>query len=389
MSGYSDLELQEQLMNQLEEMQTEIDQYKQTIADLQNGVSKKDSQLSEVLEQAETLSRENSRIQSELMNEKKKSSLALSNLEQLNKQLELARQSANSSQVQELVSTVQQQKKKIAEQAELIEKLNGSDLVLKENEKLKKQNSDLQRSEQNARQEAMTEVTAVKREYARKEQELAQTQAEANRARIDAEATRKHQNELVKDKAMEMYHSKEKSLISAYKGKEMALEGAFFGSLAYGFLVTVLTAIGSQAFVSDFKSFFVAIWEFITLFADFAIKLANTASQLGDMIPQPIVAVIVHWLLLILVLVLMAGGLGVLVVGGVIYLFKGYTEKLEFADNLSLLVFLVSLALSIFFAEEIRAVVPVNLILLNILVHALYVLVRWYVKGCRESRGYY
>lgn len=44
MSDYSDLELQEQLMNQLEEMQTEIEQYRQTIADLQEEVSQKDSQ---------------------------------------------------------------------------------------------------------------------------------------------------------------------------------------------------------------------------------------------------------------------------------------------------------------------------------------------------------
>lgn len=389
MSGYSDLELQEQLMNQLEEMQTEIDQYKQTIADLQSRVSKKDSQLSEVLEQAETLSRENSRIQSELANEKKKSSLALSNLEQLNKQLESARQSANSSQVQELVSTVQQQKNKIAEQAELIEKLNSSDLILKENERLEKRNRELEQSEQNARREARASIEGVKREYAEKERELAHTQYEADSARSEAEALKKRQNELIKTKAKEMYQSTEKSLKTAYKAKETALEGAFFGSLAYGVLVTVLTAIRSKAFVSDFKGFFMAIWEFIQWFTDFALKTANWASQLGDMIPQEIVAFVVHWLLLILVLIVLCGGLGALVILCVVKLLTGYTEKLEFADNLSLLVFLVSLALSIFFADEIRAVVPINLLLLNILVHALYVLIRWYVKGCRESREYY
>jgi len=368
MSGYSDLELQEQLMNQLEEMQTEIDQYKQTIADLQSEVSKKDSQLSEVLEQAETLSRENSSLNSQLIS---------------------AKQSANSSQVQELVSTVRQQKSKIAEQAELIEKLNGSDLILKENDRLKKLNSELEQREKLARQEAVTEVTSVKREYAEKERELAHTQYEAEASRSEAEALKKRQNELIKAKAKEMYQSKEKSLKMAYKSKETALEGVLFGSLAYGVLVTVLTAIGSKAFVSDFKSFFIAIWEFIQWFADFALNGANWASQLGDMIPQPIVATIVHWLILILVLVLLCGGLGALVIFCGVKLFTGYTEKLEFADNYSLLVFLVSLALSIFFADELRAVLPINLLLLNILVHAVFVFIRWYVKGCRQSRGYY
>ena len=56
MSDYSDLELQEQLMNQLEEMQTEIEQYRQTITDLQAEVSQKDSQALEAVEQAESFS---------------------------------------------------------------------------------------------------------------------------------------------------------------------------------------------------------------------------------------------------------------------------------------------------------------------------------------------
>ena len=49
----------------------------------------------------------------------------------------------------------------------------------------------------------------------------------------------------------------------------------------------------------------------------------------------------------------------------------------------------ISLAVSVYFAEPIRAVIPINLLLLLILVHIVYVLIRWYVKGCMRSRGYY
>lgn len=247
----------------------------------------------------------------------------------------------------------------------------------------------LKQEKYNAEQEAMTEVRAFKEEYARKERQLARTQEEASDLRTEAENLKKRQNELIRGEAERMYRVKEKSLISAYKGKEMALEGAFLGSLAYGVLVTFFTAVRSRAFISDFKSFFIAIWNFVQSFADFAIDGAKWASQLGNMIPQPIVATIVHWLVLIVVLVLLCGGLGALVIGGSIYVFKGYTEKLEFADTWSLLVFLVSLALSIFFADEIRAFLPINLLLLNIIVHVIYSFIRWYVKGCRQSRGYY
>ena len=68
-------------------------------------------------------------------------------------------------------------------------------------------------------------------------------------------------------------------------------------------------------------------------------------------------------------------------------MFEFYTE--DYADTMSLAVFLISLAVSVYFAEPIRAVIPINLLLLLILVHIVYVLIRWYVKGCMRSRGYY
>ena len=398
MSDYSDLELQEQLMNQLEEMQTEIEQYRQTITDLQAEVSQKDSQALEAVEQAESFSKELERTQSELMNTKKKYSLALSNLEKLNSQLEQARQSANSSQVQELVSTVQQQKKKIAEQAELIEKLNESDLIVKENDRLKKLNSDLQKSEQNARQEAMTEVSAAKEECAKRERIAESKAQEADRlkshlkaveADLSGQIDKKAQN-LVESKLNALhgvYEAKQRSLDRKFKAKTASYDSCMLGLLLYGVLTTVFTAVRSEAFVSDFKTFFEVVWGFLLTCFGWLENGANFVAQIGDKIPQEIVATIVHWLLWFIVLFGIGIGAVVLLLIGIVKLVKWYAE--EYADNTSLGFALVSLALSIFFAEEIRAFLPINLLLLLILVHIVYVLIRWYVKGCMRSRGYY
>ena len=398
MSDYSDLELQEQLMNQLEEMQTEIEQYRQTITDLQAEVSQKDSQALEAVEQAESFSKELERTQSELMNTKKKYSLALSNLEKLNSQLEQARQSANSSQVQELVSIVQQQKKKIAEQAELIEKLNESDLIVKENDRLKKLNSDLQKSEQSARQEAMTEVSAVKEECAKRERIAESKAQEADRlkshlkaveADLSGQIDKKAQN-LVESKLNALhgvYEAKQRSLDRKFKAKTASYDSCMLGLLLYGVLTTVFTAVRSEAFVSDFKTFFEVVWGFLLTCFGWLENGANFVAQIGDKIPQEIVATIVHWLLWFIVLFGIGIGAVVLLLIGIVKLVKWYAE--EYADNTSLGFALVSLALSIFFAEEIRAFLPINLLLLLILVHIVYVLIRWYVKGCMRSRGYY
>ena len=92
-------------------------------------------------------------------------------------------------------------------------------------------------------------------------------------------------------------------------------------------------------------------------------------------------------LLLIVFVGGIAIGVGFLIFLGASKVFEFYTE--DYADTMSLAVFLISLAVSVYFAEPIRAVIPINLLLLLILVHIVYMLIRWYVKGCMRSRGYY
>ena len=384
MSDYNDLELQEQLMNHLEEMQTEIDQYKLTIADLQSEVSKKDSQLSEVLEQAETLSRENS---------------------SLNSQLEQARQSANSSEVYQLREAISELRKDNRQKSETIKSLNErigtlseSDNVLKQNAELKQKNSELQRSEQNARQEAKATVSAVKEQYASKQAELERKIASAEyreRQASTLEANLSHQaytraQKLAENKLKALqgeYEAKKRSLDSEYKTLTVGYEGFLLGCLLYGVLVTLFTAVRSEAFISDFKTFFITIWQFIVWLVKSLVSLGEWASQLGDMIPQPIVAFIVHWLLWILACI----GLGI---GIVILLLTGFFKWLEWfkenqADLVALSVFLVSLALIIFFAEVFKAFLPVNLLLLLLLVQIVTMGIRAYIQACKRNRGYY
>lgn len=164
-------------------------------------------------------------------------------------------------------------------------------------------------------------------------------------------------------------------------------DSCMLGLLLYGVLTTVFTAVRSEAFVSDFKTFFEVVWGFLLTCFGWLENGANFMAQIGDKIPQEIVATIVHWLLWFIVLFGVGIGAVVLLLIGIAKLVKWYAE--EYADNTSLGFALVSLALSIFFAEEIRAFLPINLLLLLILVHIVYVLIRWYVKGCMRSRGYY
>lgn len=384
-----------------------IEQQSQKIAELERHISqitqqsqKKDSQISEAISQAEewkaradqeqTRAKDQERkLLEEQLNLKKtlqkkglQASEAISQAEKSEIQIQKLL-----SEKQELVSTVAEQGKRIAEQTEQIEKLNEADNVLKLNAELKKQNEKLKQDKLNAEQEAEATVSSVKREYEAKGRELDRRIGEAAKQSASLKSERQSISEDIEQRATAKYLDQKKELDRKFKAQTASYDSFLLGLLLYGVLSTVFTAVRSEAFVSDFKTFFMVIWQFIVNVFQLLLKGGQWASQLGDKIPQPVVATIVHYLLLIVFVGGIAIGVGFLIFLGASKVFEFYTE--DYADTMSLAVFLISLAVSVYFAEPIRVVIPINLLLLLILVHIVYVLIRWYVKGCMRSRGYY
>lgn len=396
-----------ELMKEQEQDSYLIEQQSQKIAELERHISqitqqsqKKDSQISEAISQAEewkaradqeqTRAKDQERkLLEEQLNLKKtlqkkglQASEAISQAEKSEIQIQKLL-----SEKQELVSTVAEQGKRIAEQTEQIEKLNEADNVLKLNAELKKQNEKLKQDKLNAEQEAEATVSSVKREYEAKGRELDRRIGEAAKQSASLKSERQSISEDIEQRATAKYLDQKKELDRKFKAQTASYDSFLLGLLLYGVLTTVFTAVRSEAFVSDFKTFFVAIWQFIVNAFQLLLKGGQWASQLGDKIPQPVVATIVHYLLLIVFVGGIAIGVGFLIFLGASKVFEFYTE--DYADTMSLAVFLISLAVSVYFAEPIRVVIPINLLLLLILVHIVYVLIRWYVKGCKRSRGYY
>lgn len=383
-----------ELMKEQEQDSYLIEQQSQKIAELERHISqitqqsqKKDSQISEAISQAEewkaradqeqTRAKDQERkLLEEQLNLKKtlqkkglQASEAISQAEEWKNQAEKSEIQIQKllSEKQELVSTVAEQGKRIAEQTEQIEKLKQDKL--------------------NAEQEAEATVSSVKREYEAKGRELDRRIGEAAKQSASLKSERQSISEDIEQRATAKYLDQKKELDRKFKAQTASYDSFLLGLLLYGVLTTVFTAVRSEAFVSDFKTFFMVIWQFIVNAFQLLLKGGQWASQLGDKIPQPVVATIVHYLLLIVFVGGIASGVGFLIFLGASKVFEFYTE--DYADTMSLAVFLISLAVSVYFAEPIRAVIPINLLLLLILVHIVYVLIRWYVKGCMRSRGYY
>ena len=298
--------------------------------------------------------------------------------EQLHQQVDLLKKqqtSPNSSQVQEMVSLIAQQKKRIAEQSELIEKLNESDLIVKENEKLKKENSSLQESVRSTKLHSEITVQACKKEYDSKMKKLKEQKEKADNDTRVAQELLKGAQERINAKAYELNLETEMRLKSEYNNQIYAFYSVLIGLLLYGLLTTVFTAVRSNVFRSDFKAFFVVVWQIICVCETNVIELGQVVSQLGNKIPLPIISTIIHYLLLIALI----GGITVVLVFLVIKelkkLYKAYKDN--YADVKSLTEVLISLAVAVYFAEPIRSVLPINLILLVIIAHGIYISVRF------------
>ena len=276
------------------------------------------------------------------------------------------------SELQKRKQNEQQQSEEIVRLLNRLELLSNSDLQLKEAEKLQAEarakNEESQRNltaARNAEDAAHRKVAAawVQSQEAEKAKREADRLAEERTQEIEASARRKaHTNELY------------------YRGWLAAAMG-------YGVLVTVFAAIRSKAFIFDFKAFFVAIWGFLSLAWEKLLLGASWAAGVADKIPNEIAATILHWVILVIIvgvaLAVVAGGL-IWLVSVVVEFYRyagdGYDRGTSFADNITLAELLVSLAALVFFAEPIRAKLPINLLLLFVLCHAAYIGIRWLVK---------
>ena len=188
-------------------------------------------------------------------------------------------------------------------------------------------------------------------------------------------------------KAKEKYDMQREKLAGRYKTKTAMYEALMFLLIWYSVSTTLFQMIRSKIFISDCVVFFDTIATFVQTIAGWIIPAAKNMAQISNGISNPVVAGIIYWMIRILISGGCLVGVGILLafieikIAG---LYKKYCW-----DMITIMVILVSMAIAIYFADWIRTILPVNLLFLLLLVQVIYVVIRWYVKGWRETRGYY
>ena len=188
-------------------------------------------------------------------------------------------------------------------------------------------------------------------------------------------------------RAKERYDTQREKLAGRYKAKTAMYEALMFLLIWYSVSTTLFQMIRSKIFISDCVVFFDTIATFIQTIAGWIILTGKNMAQISNGISNPVVAGIIYWMIRILISGGCLVGVGILVafIGiKIAGLYKKYCW-----DMITILVTLISLEIAIYFGDWIKTVLPINMLFLLLLVQLVYVGIRWYVKGWRETRGYY
>lgn len=187
--------------------------------------------------------------------------------------------------------------------------------------------------------------------------------------------------------AKERYEHQRNGLEKKYKARTVGFDVMIVVLWWYTIVTTIFAAMRSEIFLGDFTAFFNTVWNGICQFCKWIVGVAKALAQASDRISNETIAIMVYWLLFFIVIVITAVAVGVLIVIAEKKVKKVYRENCW--DVISIGVAVTSLALAVYFGDWIKDLVKLNLIVLLLLGHVVYVGIRVYVKGCKRARGYY
>ena len=188
-------------------------------------------------------------------------------------------------------------------------------------------------------------------------------------------------------KAKEKCDNRKSQLEKKYKNMTTGYESILFLLAWYSLTTTLFTAILSPVFLNDCITFFGVLGKGMgRLFREFVIG-ADSFGQLSGGIPNRILSGLMYWLIAVIVMgiLFIMTGLPIVWIGYQV----GKIYRKYCWDIISIMMAIMSTAIAIYFGKWIKSIIPMNLILLLLLVHVVYIGIRCYVKDWREERGYY
>ena len=266
-------------------------------------------------------------------------------------------------------------RKELQKKSDKIVVLNGQLKEQSQIEAERKKSEEAMRAGQKAQREAeairsrceckQSELDDREAEIKRKECEL--TKEIENEAEIQISDLRFILEEEYKRKEEHIWQqslTRERVCADKYKKLTIRYQAEFTIILFYGVIVTALKAIATPEIIEDVINFFSFWWKALVDFVLNVIGFGHSVAKLSEYIPNPTVASIVFWMVLILIAGI-AIGIVFLTILSVIIIYVRYLKENQF-DRYTVIAAITALAFTVFLSGVIKGIAPVNLFALQI-----------------------
>ena len=254
-----------------------------------------------------------------------------------------------------------------------------SDTIVSQNKKLKDQaiiEADLVKSEEAKRagEKALKEAETIRSNFECKKSELDDREAEISRKEgeleieIDTEAENRivdARNELeaeYKRKEEHIWHMsqlREQATADKYKKLTIRYQVEFTILLFYGVIVTALQVIATPKLMEGAMQFIAYWFQALVDFDANVIGFGHKVASISSLISNPTAAGIVFWVLLILISVIVIG-IVYLTIYSLIITYVRYLKANQF-DRYTVIAAITALAFTVFLANVIKGIAPINL----------------------------
>lgn len=178
--------------------------------------------------------------------------------------------------------------------------------------------------------------------------------------------------------------AKQDELSKKYKTMTVTYKVEFMAVLIYGLISSILQAITTPVIREDIVTFFTGLWKGIVGLYSIIEMLARNVAGLANLIEETTVSGIVYWIICVAIMSVLI--LAILIGLGLVLIRYGRYVRENQWDRHTVIAITADIAVTLFLAEEIRSLIPINLVVIQAGMFLVYSLIRAWI---RHSRGVY
>lgn len=315
-------------------------------------------------------------------------------------ELEIAENSRAQERISNLSSEVSILKNELLKKSETIVSLNEKIENLSKSDLQLKKSKELMTTGLKAKREAeaiRSACEADRKELIRKESALAdrESRLREKEEHIDREIKTKAENLIKADRARLEWEyksrmqdndrqtkAKQDELSKKYKTMTVTYQVEFMAVLIYGVISTILQVVTTPVITGDVIAFFTGLWKGIVGLYSLIGMLARNVAGLANLIEDTTASGIGYWIICVAIMAVLI--LAIFIGVGLVFIRYGRYVRENQWDMYTVIVITVDIAITLFLAEHIRALIPINLVVIQAVILLLYSLIRARIRHVRS-----